>query len=332
MWMSSISTDQRLAPRHPLDELDDSLVEAHSLEIGGDRGPGRALGAETLLDVEARARRVRRPGSIRRRQLELLDTRSRISSAHRPSGATPPRSSAAHAAGRAPVGSARGRCSSSASRVLPIPGSPVIDRDATAAGAGQLPALLEGAQLAVAADKRERPEHGRHLASVARLETAVAELIGQLPVWAPRATIPSSRRSRSRSSSYSRERAAAVAGGRESRHQPPVGGLVEPVERDLAARQPNRALVMTVALGLDGQRLERLGDAIAISSTRFKRPFLVEPRQQLALAQRKRILQLTFSQPLLELGHVDPKAIGTVERDLLARGHDKTPPRTERPP
>ena len=111
-----------------------------------------------------------------------------------------------------------------------------------------------------------------------------------------------------------------------------MGGLVEPVERDLAARQPNRDLVMTVPLGLDGQRLERVGDAIAMGSTRFKRPLLVEPRQQLALAQRKRVLQLTFSQPLLELERVDPQAIGAVKRDLLARGHDQTRPRTERPP
>ena len=36
--------DDRLAPRHPLDELDDSLVEAHALEIGRRRGPGRAIG------------------------------------------------------------------------------------------------------------------------------------------------------------------------------------------------------------------------------------------------------------------------------------------------
>ena len=61
-----------------------------------------------------------------------------------------------------------------------------------------------------------------------------------------------------------RQRAAAIASGRQPPHQPPVDGLIEPVQRDLAAREPNRRLVIAVPLGLDGQRLERIGHAIAM--------------------------------------------------------------------
>ena len=123
------------------------------------------------------------------------------------------------------------------------------------------------------------------------------------------------------------ERGGAVALGREAAdvRAPPLLGVR--VQRDLLTRQPDGRGAVAARLGRIGERAQPRGQALAVRVALGQHPVLLEAGQQLAVAQRERLLGPARREQRLDLARVDPFG---VERDRVAVGNEAAARRPER--
>ena len=104
------------------------------------------------------------------------------------------------------------------------------------------------------------------------------------------------------------------------------------IERDAATRDANRVRQRAGRLGVRGQALEHVAEAVAVRLAGLVDPLRVEPRQQLAVAQVDGLLQPPLPNEPLELPGVHEDAVAD-EPDHVARRHeDALARRAERAP
>ena len=88
-----------------------------------------------------------------------------------------------------------------------------------------------------------------------------------------------------------RERPSRVARGHEVTHQRPVGRLVERVERRAPAREPDGVAVVRARRGSVRERAERSAAPLAVLLARTQRPLVLQAGEQVAVAERQRVLR-----------------------------------------
>ena len=113
------------------------------------------------------------------------------------------------------------------------------------------------------------------------------------------------------------DRARAV-GDREPHHQITMGGLVERIERHPLAAVANRLLKITGRRGRIRKRRQRLAATFAIRVACRQRPVIVKTDQQIATAQRERLLVLSGGDQGVERARVDPRFRLAGQTDRLA--------------
>jgi hypothetical protein len=106
----------------------------------------------------------------------------------------------------------------------------------------------------------------------------------------------------------------AVPGGGEVADEVARGLLGERVEGDARAGVPNG---LGRVRGPCGQLTQELAAALAVAVTGITRPLVVQPREELAVGEGKRVLEPPGRGLLLEGQRVDP---GTAQPDRLPRG------------
>ncbi len=116
------------------------------------------------------------------------------------------------------------------------------------------------------------------------------------------------------------QRRGAIARCREAPHQRAVSLLRERLERGGAPRQIGGPAQVARCLRGRGELLEHGRRAGAVLVAGFERPLVLEPRQELAVGERKRLLELPGRAQPLGLAHVDPDAVA--QTDAVAGGDE----------
>ena len=289
----------------PAEHLDDGLEQARPLELRRARPRRRRVRPHRARTAAARppARAGRGPRARRRRRRAAgasARASSPSSSAQSPNGAAPPRSSAPQPAAAAPSRSARD-CSSSASRVFPIPPSPCritappAPPRASAHARAARRARARG-RRAAAAPARARPwPRGRstRLARAQRRRRGSRSARRERPprpIGSPATGTGRARAASARAAARRPRRRAAVAERVEAADQLAMGRLGERVELGAAAIERDRRREVAALLGsLRGGR-QRRHPALAVLVARRVDPFLVDTGEQLAPASAQRIL------------------------------------------
>ena len=226
--------------------------------------------------------------------------------------------------------------SSAMRRVLPMPGSPPIRtrrRSPARARSSAAVSRASGASRPTNAPPARRtmpgtPGGGRlpparpaePVCSAARISSASARVSAD-------GAIPSPVRSRSRRRSWAASAAARspAAARRRTSARPRSSeygssATCSRLRRTAAARSPRR-------LGRVGERAQPRRQALAVRVALGQHPVLLEPGEQLAVAERERLLGPARREQRLDLARVDPRR---VERDRVAVGDEADARRAER--
>ncbi len=208
--------------------------------------------------------------------------------------------------------------------------------EAALAGARAVQGGREPGERGVAADERaagaadDAREAGRRAGGAARLGGARLlrrpDLRGERPRLGRRRD-PEPRAQPVAQALVGRERGGPVAGGREAADERPPPLLGVRVERDLLAAQPDGRGAVAARLGRVGERAQPRRQTLAVRVALGQHPVLLEPGQQLAVAERERLLGPARREQRLDLARVDPRR---VERDRVAVGDEADARRAER--
>ena len=199
------------------------------------------------------------------------------------------------------------------------------DDDGTGAGAGLVPRAQERLQLGLAADEGKqaagrsgrcrRFDHDGLARGRVASHAFPPQRFGQL-----------ARRGARRQAQLAAQPLAqalvggqgggAVAGRGQAAHEAAVHLLPHRLERDLAPGVGERCL----GLGVLGQPLEQVDEAVAVGVARPQRPLVLEAGQQRRVAELRRPGELALGDEGIELAGVDQDV--AVELDVVARRHD----------
>lgn len=104
------------------------------------------------------------------------------------------------------------------------------------------------------------------------------------------------------------------------------------IKFDAATRDANGVLERASRLGVGGQALENVAEAVAMRLASLVDPLGVEPRQQLTVAQIDGLFQPPVPNESLELPSVDEHRVGGEPDRLACRHENALAGRTKRPP